>query len=402
MEGENLTFQEERDIMEEKKTMKILILSTAFPRYNGDYIANFFLEIATKLTINNEVTVVAPHDIGIKRSELISDVQIERFQYMPIKHQTLAYRDGIKANIKKCKWTKYMLVPFMLSYLMKSIVKGRSKDIVIANFIPSALIGLALRLVYKTPVILTIHSNEKVTGLLGKINKWVLGKVDYVIFNSSYTQDSLKQYVKKYQTIPIGVETSRFKPKLRNYDGKRNLKLISVGRLIPIKGYKYLINAMSLVPSNVELEIIGWGSLEHDLKLQVKKLNLSNVKFTGAVLPKDIPKHLSKADLFVMSSVPCDGREEALGVVLIEALANGLPVLATDTGGVKDIVDVSVGNLVKPKDIQHMSHMINMFIKHPDLIEQKSHNAIAKAKSKFDWKIVIDKYQGVLSELNIK
>jgi glycosyltransferase involved in cell wall biosynthesis len=389
--------------------MKIAILSTSFPRFKGDYIANFFLEIALRLARNNKVSVVCPHDKGIKQFEIINGVRIKRFKYMPSKLENLAYGDGMAINLKKNILMKLMFIPFLTSFLFKSIKEVKNSDIVIANFVPSALIGLFLRKIYKKPVILTVHRIVENKGIMGKINKYVFENVDSVIFNSSYTQKKLFKFAKpKHQKIIfVGIENDRFNQKERHYDGKRKLKIISIGRLIEKKGYCYLIDAISEIekkyPNKLEVNIIGWGSLENSLNKQINKLGLQNINLLGGKPPGEIPKYLDSSDLFVLSSIiDSKGETETLGVVLMEAMASGLPVIGSRVGGIVDVISEDSGFFIEQKNTKDLVEKISRFLEEPQLIEKKSKSAIKRARRLFDWEVLAKQYLDICNEIIIK
>jgi glycosyltransferase involved in cell wall biosynthesis len=131
---------------------------------------------------------------------------------------------------------------------------------------------------------------------------------------------------------------------------------ISVGRLVPVKGYRDLIEAIRLLKPNIpniRLLLVGDGSERKALEKQAESAGLSNhVRFTG--LRRDIAEILSCADLFLLSSL-----NEGFGLVLVEAMAMRLPIVATRVGGVPEVVEhEKTGILVAPEDPQAMGNAI--------------------------------------------
>ncbi|MGV8149906.1 MAG: glycosyltransferase [Alkaliphilus sp.] len=129
--------------------------------------------------------------------------------------------------------------------------------------------------------------------------------------------------------------------------------IISVASLTKQKGHKYLLEALaSLKIKNTMLLLVGDGPLRKDLNDQVKKLNLNDkVIFLG--IRRDIPELLAASDLFVLSSV-----WEGQGLVVLEAMASGLPIVATNVGGVPEVVTEKEGYLVEPKNSQALANAI--------------------------------------------
>ena len=379
--------------------MKILILSTSFPRKKGDYIAPFFLEIAKRLTKKYGVEGIAPHCKGYLEEETLEKVKIRRFKYMPFRFlERIAYGNGMRNNVKK--WYNKLILPFfMLGFLIKTVKTVKKGDIIIANFLPSAFIGLIIKKLFKTPVILTVHRDDN--SLPNFISKRIFKKVDFVIFNSNYTKNKIisKFNLKNYKVIYVGVNVSKFNlPKKEN----KKIKLISIGRLIEKKGYFDLIKAISIVNKNfdVELDIIGWGGLKNEIGEYIKKLNIKNINLLGAIHPEDIPQHLANSDIFVLPSiVDSNGETETLGVVFLEAMSCGLPVIGTNVGGIPDVIKNNKnGFLIEPHNPQQLADKIIKLIKNKSLRKNMGEESLKIAKKVFDWDNLINDYFKIIED----
>ena len=152
-----------------------------------------------------------------------------------------------------------------------------------------------------------------------------------------------------------------------NANSKRasgKVKLISVGRLIERKGYRYLIEALKNI-NNVELILIGEGNLKGELE-ELAREHQVQVKFLGNVSHDRIPEHLRMADLFVLPSL-----NEGMSNALLEAMACGLPVIATDTGGCRELIKGN-GFIVKKGDVPGLKRAIEKLFDSPELIETMS------------------------------
>jgi glycosyltransferase involved in cell wall biosynthesis len=129
----------------------------------------------------------------------------------------------------------------------------------------------------------------------------------------------------------------------------KTARLVCVGRLEPPKGQDVLVEAISRLRSEgvpVGLTLVGTGSLERMLRARVRDLGLGGVvELAGALPPEQIRATLAGANLYVQPS-----RREGFGVALVEALATGLPAVATACGGPQDIVGADDGILVEPGD----------------------------------------------------
>ncbi|MEW5784943.1 MAG: glycosyltransferase family 4 protein [Bacillota bacterium] len=188
-----------------------------------------------------------------------------------------------------------------------------------------------------------------------------------------------------------GVDIEDFYPGNKNrkkVSGK--VKLISVGRLIERKGYRYLIEAIKNMP-NVELKLIGDGKLKEELEELARKYRVQ-VKFMEKVKHEHIAEHLRKADIFILPSL-----NEGMSNAVIEAMACGLPVITTDTGGSQELIKGN-GFIVRKGAISNLEDAIKKFIVNPDLIKTMG-NVSRELAEKMDWKNVAASYHAIYSSI---
>ncbi|MFH1178586.1 MAG: glycosyltransferase, partial [bacterium] len=140
-------------------------------------------------------------------------------------------------------------------------------------------------------------------------------------------------YKKEVEVIPNGVNFGKFSQNVEHrVFNKEGVVLITTSRLVEKNGVEDIINAMKSLPKNAKLKILGIGPLENSLKLLVSSLQLQNrVQFLGFISQAKIPKYLHEADIFVRPSL-----SEGMGSSFVEAMAVGLPVIATQVGGIPD------------------------------------------------------------------
>lgn len=186
-----------------------------------------------------------------------------------------------------------------------------------------------------------------------------------------------------------GVDTEQFCP-LEKKVPEDKIKLISTGRLIDRKGYRYLIEALK-DNNQVELTLIGDGNLAEELKKLAIKNNV-HVNFTGMVKHEDLPQHLQAADIFVLPSL-----NEGMSNSVLEAMACGLPVIVTDTGGSKELVRDN-GYIVKKTDSTALQRVINNLLNDEKALNDMAINSRVRAK-KMDWSKVANCYYETYSKL---
>jgi rhamnosyl/mannosyltransferase len=191
----------------------------------------------------------------------------------------------------------------------------------------------------------------------GYVQRALYRRADCVVTTSpvAAAQSSLVRHARRVAVIPIGIDLARFQA----LDAERQVRIdeiralgpapriLFVGRLVYYKGLRVLIDAMARCPGT--LLIVGDGPLESDLRRQVAGLGLdARVKFFGRVLDRDLPAYYHACDMFVLPSV---AKTEAYGLVQVEAMAAGLPVVSTNLPtGVPWVNQDGVTGLVVPPD----------------------------------------------------
>lgn len=156
--------------------------------------------------------------------------------------------------------------------------------------------------------------------------------------------------------------------------------IIFVGGLHPVKGVQYLIEAMAIVHlemPDVKLVIVGDGVERARLEELAERLNLNGcIQFAGQVPQESIPRLMHQADVFVLSSL-----SEGLPVVLLEAMAAGLSIVATNVGGIPDIVEEGVnGYLVNAKNPDELADRLLVLLQNDEIREEISANNREKAE----------------------
>ncbi len=159
-----------------------------------------------------------------------------------------------------------------------------------------------------------------------------------------------------------GVNLEEFQPPKKNtvQAEEREIKLISVGRLIERKGYRYLIEALQGL-DNVQLILIGDGNQKNELEELARKKKV-RVNFLGKVDHAHLAGHLHSADIFILPSL-----NEGMSNALLEAMACGLPVIATNTGGSSELIQNN-GFIVAPGSAAALREAIKKLTAEPDLI----------------------------------
>ena len=241
----------------------------------------------------------------------------------------------VKALTKKAAT---MLSPAMVRWLRRH---HHEYDIIHVHH-PDPMACLALRLSgYKGRVILHWHSDilkkKAILAAYKPLQSWLIRRAEMIVGTTPvYVRESphLAHVQDKCTAVSIGIEPLEPAPErtaeIRSRFAGKKL-ILSIGRLVPYKGYPYLIEAMKMLPEDYHLVIGGTGPLREQLEKQIQALNLQNrVTLTGYIDDTDISAWFGACDCFVLTSTM---KTEAFGIVQLEAMSCHKPIVATRIPG---------------------------------------------------------------------
>lgn len=274
---------------------------------------------------------------------------------------------------------------------LKKLIEQFQPDVVHSHMVHANIFARLCRLnIPMKKLICTAHStNEggtfrmflyRLTNKLADINSNVSNEAtDRFIAKKAFSNNAITTY--------NGIDLTKFVfQKKSTLHSSKKLQLISVGRLNDAKDYPNLLHALTILIKTTtidfQLKIVGDGSEEHNILDLTQQLNLENhVELLGR--RDDIPDLLHQADIFILSS-----RYEGFGLVVAEAMACGCFVVATDCGGVKEVLG-DTGILVPPSDHKALANAIDQAMHlSPDQILLNNQKALAHVQKNFDLKTV--------------
>jgi len=370
--------------------MRVCFVTTNFPRYVGDSEGTFIWEAARAIAAQgHQVRVIAQHWAGYPTYEWMEDIEVIRPRYwFPENKEILRHPGGgIPIIWRKSYLAKVQMIAFIIVQTFVVAKHSRGFDVIHAQWSLSAGVALLSRIIWGIPIVVTLHGSDIFQATKGKfishVTSYILHKCNRVVVVSK----ALKKYIREEITtsvdivvIPDGIDTNRWYP-----SGEQREKIILyVGALTKNKGVEYLIKAMPAVirqyPS-YHLVIVGEGLERKNLEKTVIEFDFdkTSVNFTGALPPDDVKRWMQQAKLLVLPS-----KHEGLGVVLLEAMACGTPVVASKVGGIVDIISNEVGCLVPSSDPLALSRAICGVLEHEQQWQQMSGNALNKARN-YDW-----------------
>ncbi|HID91008.1 TPA: glycosyltransferase family 1 protein [Candidatus Bathyarchaeota archaeon] len=313
-----------------------------------------------------------------------------------------------------------ILIPTVPAKIME-LLRERDFDIVHAHhaFSPTSLLSIAAAKKLGIPAVLTNHTipfandaryfwTPMGLSLLFPFRRYIT-RADRVIAVSKAAADFIEHFVprRKIVIIPNGIDIHRFDPINRHAtigntaavtEGKPII--LYVGRLVHRKGVHVLVEAMPIVLKEfpgAQLLIVGDGYMRGLLKLLVKSLKLeASVKLLGLLPDDGLLKLYEVSDVFALPSL----YGESFGVVLLEAMAAGKPIVASRAGGIPEIIKDNVtGILVKGGNKDDLANAILKILSDPDLAKLLARNGRKMVENKYSWSVVAEDIERVYREL---
>jgi glycosyltransferase involved in cell wall biosynthesis len=401
--------------MHDNIKLRVLVVTSTFPRWEGDTVPSFVFELCQQLNKSGFIIdVVAPHAYGAKKHEVLDNINVYRYQYFFKKLQNLSYSGGILANLKKTR-INYFLIPFFLSaqfiYLYKRL-NSEHYDLIHAHWlIPQGLIcAIVNKLHFRkaVPVLCTAHGSDLIS-LKGLVTRkfifWTINNIAKV----SLVSKSMLPYLEEFnidkndiEICPMGVDfnsTFKEKPEIK----REPKRLIYVGRLIEGKGVKYILEALKIIDasqSNITLDVVGDGPERNELEKLSSNYGLNDcVTFYGSLNRNMLPEFYSRATIALVPSIV----QEGFGLVIVEAMACGCAVVVSDTASSREIIKHEEnGLLCNPADSVDISNKINSLLSDSALIESITSNARASVVNRYDWSAIANKYRKIIESICVR
>lgn len=354
--------------------MKIAILVGLFPPkwLAGTEIATYNLadHLARR---GHEVHVITSHDAGLPK---------------------LSEENGF--SVHRIAWPNIRFIG-IVTFWVKICLKIRTikPDVFHAQSLLCGIPAVAAKKFLKIPFVVWGQGSDiYLPGRFTRMtSKPILQNADAVLALTEDMKQKMREICDRdISVVPNGIDLERFKISSGGKKEGNAKTIIFVGRLHPVKGVQYLIEAMAIVHQqmpDVKLVIVGDGMERARLEEFAEKLNLNGcIQFAGQVPQESIPRFMHQADVFVLSSL-----SESFGIVNLEAMAAGLPIVATNVGGIPDIVEEGVnGYLVNAKNPDEIAERVLIFLQNDEMREEISANNREKAEM-FTWSRVAEKVE---------
>lgn len=386
--------------------MNLLVISSTFPNNDDAYIGGIFVKEQIKYLKNyfENIYVVSPAPFGIGH---LRKTKHENYEFDNVKVYFPKYINFPPFYL----WKRDLWVNFEMKTIKSLIATEKMKfDIIHAHSTwPSGAVAVEMKKEFNVPVVITVHASVTFSKAIKNkepvyLETWK--NCDVIIrvrkgdlcdlINLGILKDKLYHIPNGYGEKFLQIEKKSSIRKSLNLPVNKKI-ILNVGNMYSeVKGHKHLIEAMAKVlkqRKDVFCVIVGDGKLMKDLKAQIKKLDLENyVKLVGSKSHDEIPLWMNAADLFVLPSL-----RESFGIVQIEALACGKPVVATINGGSEEIIiSEEYGLLCEPANPKDLAEKIII-----GLDKEWDTRKILNYSKRFTWDNVAKEIMEIYNELLI-
>ncbi|MHA5050098.1 glycosyltransferase family 4 protein [Streptomyces sp. SD15] len=228
--------------------------------------------------------------------------------------------------------------------------------------------------------------------VFGRVLRAAAGVIALTDAQAAFLTDTYRVPAERVHVVPNGVSETYFLP-VREPASGRPLNLLYVGRLSAQKNVARLLDAMSLVQGDVRLRTVGDGELRERLQAQAAELGLRNVEFSGGLLGDELMKAYADADAFVLAS-----DKEGMPLVVLEAMAAALPIIATDVPGTRELVG-GAGLLAAPEPAE-LARAIDAVATDPELAARLARASAERSRS-YSWDTVARQVEDVYAKAGL-
>lgn len=376
--------------------MRVLVINYEFPPLGGG-AGNVSAYIARHLASQGvKVAILTSHFRGLPREETIDGYEVHR---VPV----------LRRHVYRCS------IYEMFSFVANSVIpcwrlaRRFCPDLVhIHSGFPTGPLGYWLKVTLGVPYIMTLHGGE-VPGFLpeevGTLHR-ILAPATRIVWSSASAVIAVSEGLRDLSleaipsvnigVIPNGVDCRYFSPTQGRQERESELvRFLFVGRVVRQKGLSYLLDALSRLKKqgaiNWHLRIVGDGPMRSYLEAQATEQDIDEmVEFTGWQPFEQIPGEMRSADLFVLPSIA-----EGMPLVLLQAMACGLPALATEVSGSIDLVRPGHNGLLVPaKDPMALTEALNSLLASKSLRSKMGKHSREIALT-MDWSEIAKSYHAL-------
>lgn len=373
-------------------------MAHGFPRGADDLAGAFLLDLARgQQALGHEIAAVVPHDAGLPVDDRLDGVAIRRFRYGRDEDETLAYRGTMAEQVLRswsARWRFVRFIAAMRRAVARAVQEWRPDVVHVHWWFPGGLAVWPGQL--PVPVVITSHGTDLFladrSAALRALASRILPAAQAVTVISSPLAErarGLGVRADRITVVPMPVRATATSGVAAAAPARVPGRVLFLGRLVARKGAAVAIDALPALRAQVPsatLRIVGEGPERAALEAQVQRLALTDaVTFVGAVAPSDVAAEYATASAFVMPAITdWKGEQEGFGLVLVEAMRAGLPVVASRSGGIPDIVSDSItGRLVPERDSGALASALAETLLDPDRARAMAERAAQDVAQRF-------------------
>ena len=350
--------------------LRVLFLTHAFPRWSGDAAGSFILRLARALRhVGIEVSVLAPHAADLPARDSIDGIEVIRFRYAPPSLETLAYT-GTMAEQVRDSWAARLALGSLIGAGFWRVLREQRRvapRLLHAHWwFPAGVVAAATSRLSGIPFVTSMHGSDvrlarSTTGAAAGLG-WVMRASRVTTTVSRWLADeahAMTPTLPPPRVSPMPAATELFTP-----SGTRaGDRLLFVGRLNAQKGIDLLLRALGAMRARAQLDVVGNGPDAASMRALAESLGIADrVTWHDALPQTALPDLYRRASALVVPS-----RDEGLGLVAVEAQLCETPVIAFDSGGLRDIVQHDVtGILVSVFSADALARAADELLASPD------------------------------------
>jgi glycosyltransferase involved in cell wall biosynthesis/ubiquinone/menaquinone biosynthesis C-methylase UbiE len=410
--------------------MKIAMIASTYPRYEGDGAARFNHSIAEALAgLGHEVHVVLPYTPAMR--PFATPVHIHVFRYIwPNSLSMMGYAQAMESDRRMKKLAYVLAPPFFAGGGLKlwRVVRRHHVDLIHAHWvIPNGFIAAIVAKLTGRPLFISLHGSDiffaRRNPFLGALASWSFKQAAGVTACSPELYAgavALGAAPRKLHLLPWGADATRFKPTAGNKVealqaqfglGPMARVVMGVGRLVGKKGFAYLIEALARLRDdfpNLLVMLVGDGPELTALRARAEALDVADrVLFAGNVAWSDIPHYLALADIFAMPSIHDNGNADGLPTVILEAMAAGKPIVASNVGGIALVVEEGRnGFLVAEGAPNALAAALGKLLRSDEMLAACGRRSRELVEQRLNWHNVarsfVEMYEGRVITLEVK
>ncbi len=369
------------------------------------------------MELGDRVTVLTPHAPGVRPAWQDDGVEVESFRYAPESQEVLGYSRSLSAD-ETVRLRAGLVAPLYALAARRTLrrrLETDAYDLLHAHWVvPNGLV--ARPLARRVPVAVGLHGSDVFLAERPLVRSLVAGALGRTTLLTGCSPELVERVCalgferERARVIPYGVDIEQFSPDYERRQIWRDklgipagaVMAVSVGRMVTKKGYQVLLQALpALMDEHPELHVVlaGGGDRLEEFRRAAAAWQ-ERVHFPGAVLRDTLPDLYRAADLFVLPAVHDPrGNVDGLPNVILEAMASGLPVLASEISGIPLAIEHGQeGLLVPEQQAEKLAQALQDLMRDPEARQRMGEAARHKAEQELTWKAIAARYRAAYEE----